>query len=186
MLVAKYSIVPVTLFCLLSFYLTGFTSPVYGKEDPPIFIEADHMTSLEKSGSVLFKGNVDAKQGEVQIRSDEMTVYYTQEKKSKSKKSAKIKGKQQVEKIVCVGNVEVTKKEWLGTSKKMYYLAKKRQVILIDNAKAWQGQNMVSGDKIIYYLDENRSEVIGSTKTTITEKGKKQSSRVKMTIIPGQ
>ena len=186
MIFVKYSMIPVTLFCLLSLYLIGHTSLVYGKDDPPIYIEADHMTSIEKNGSVLFKGNVDAKQGEVRIRSDEMTVYYTQKKKSTLEKSPKIKGQQKVEKIVCVGNVEVTKKEWLGTSKKMYYISKKRQVILIDNAKAWQGQNMVSGDKIIYYLDENRSEVIGSTKTTITDKSKKKSSRVKMTIIPGQ
>ena len=63
--------------------------------------------------------------------------------------------------VICVGNVEITRGEWLGTSKKMVYLSKERQVILTGNAKAWQGQNMVSGEKIIYYLDEGRSEVVG-------------------------
>ena len=175
---------------LLAFlvYFTGFTAPGYAQEDPPIYVEADHMTSLEKTNSVFFKGNVDAKQGDVRIRSDEMTVYYTEDKKDKGKKKkSTTNARQQVEKLVCVGNVEVTRDEWLGTSKKMYYLSKKRLVILINNAKAWQGQNMVSGDKIIYYLDENRSEVVGTTKTTVAgKKKKKKSGRVKMTIIPGE
>ena len=82
--------------------------------------------------------------------------------------------------------VEVSRGEWLGTGKKMIYLAKERQVILLDSAKAWQGQNMVAGSKIIYYLDEGRSEVIGGrTSTTLSdaaEKDKKK-SRVNMTIM---
>ena len=160
-----------------------FQAPVFGLEKP-IHIEADRMTSTEKTSSVLFTGNVDAKQGDVRIRSDEMTVYYTEAEKNKEKETEKMT--QQVEKLVCVGNVEVTRQEWLGTGKKMIYLSKERQVILIDNAKAWQGQNVVSGSKIIYYLDEGRSEVIGGTSTTLADsagKEKKKPSRVNMTII---
>lgn len=161
-----------------------FQTPVFGSE-APINVEADHMTSVEKTGSVVFTGNVDAKQGDVRIRSDEMTVYYTKADEENKKEGKKMT--QQVEKLVCVGNVEVTRQEWLGTGKKMVYLSKERQVILIDNAKAWQGQNVVSGSKIIYYLDEGRSEVIGGrTSTTLAgsdKKGKKKPSRVNMTII---
>lgn len=152
-------------------------------DDSPIHIEANRMTSTERTNSVVFTGKVDAKQGDVRIRSDEMTVYYTQEDKDKK---AEKTASQQVEKLVCIGNVEITRGEWLGTSEKMTYLSKERQVILTDNAKAWQHQNMVSGDKIIYYLDEGRSEVIGDkTATTIggTETGEKKPSRVNMTIL---
>ncbi len=178
------------LFLTATFLLfTAQPAPLFAENDPPIYVEADHMTSLENKNSVLFKGNVDAKQGDVRIRSDNMTVYYTPEKKGKKnkKKRSKTGSKQQVEKIVCVGNVEVSRDDWLGTAKKMFYISKSKQVILVQNAKAWQGPNMVSGEKIIYYIDENRSEVIGSTKTTVAGKGKKKkSSRVKMTIIPGK
>ena len=152
--------------------------------EQPITIEADHMTSTEKTYSVVFTGDVDAKQGDIRIRADKMTVYYTKPEK-KAKKGAK-KASQQVEKLVCVGNVEVTRGEWLGTGKKMIYLSDERQVILMDSAKAWQGQNMVSGSKIIYYLDEGRSEVIGGrTSTTLADSAKrgKKKSRVNMTII---
>ena len=152
-------------------------------EDAPIHIEANKMTSTEKSSSVVFSGDVDAKQGDVRIRSDKMTVYYTPKNEKAEKGDKDVK--QQVEKLTCLGNVEITRGEWLGTSKKMIYLSRERQVILIDNAKAWQGQNMVSGEKIIYYLDEGRSEVVGGTTATVGASGekKKKSSRVNMTIL---
>jgi len=163
------------------FFFAGAINAV--GEDSPIHIEANKMTSIEKSSSVVFTGDVDAKQADVRIRTDKMTVFYTP-KSDKADASAK-DAKQQVEKLVCVGNVEITRGEWLGTSKKMTYLSKQRQVILVDSAKAWQGQNMVSGEKIIYYLDEGRSEVVGGTSTTISPTGQKEkkSSRVNMTIL---
>ncbi len=165
-----------TVVCILFFQTLVFAAGV------PIHVEADRMTSTEKTGSVVFTGNVDAKQGDVRIRADEMTVYYTKPEEKKEKEAKK--KSQQVEKLVCLGNVEVTRGEWLGTGKKMIYLSAERQVVLMGNAKAWQGQNVVSGSKIIYYLDEGRSEVIGErVSTTLSDKGKKKPSRVKMTII---
>ena len=153
--------------------------------DAPIQIEADKMASTEKTNTVLFSGNVDARQADVRIRANEMTVFYTPAKPNKKGQKT---ASQQVEKIICTGNVEVSKKEWLGTSKKMIYLAKERQVILMDNAKAYQGQNMVSGEKIVYYMDEGRSEVVGGAKRTTTTvgdsgKGASKPGRVNMTII---
>ena len=184
---------------LLSIFLLVFFSVIGGLKDTlaaeaPIHVESNRMTSTEKSNSVVFTGDVDAKQGDVRIRSDEMTVFYNQlesptkqpKDKKKAPPQAEKKTTQQVEKLICTGNVEVTRGEWLGTAKKMLYLSKERQVILTENAKAWQGQNMVSGDKIIYYLDEGRSEVIGGSKATTageTDGGKKKPSRVNMTIL---
>ena len=181
-----------SILTIVFFGVAGWVVDVFAN-DAPIHIESNRMTSTEKSNSVVFSGDVDAKQGDVRIRSDEMTVFYnSQESPTKQKDKKKPtpqtekKATQQVEKMICTGNVEVTRGEWLGTSKKMIYLSKERQVILTDNAKAWQGQNMVSGDKIIYYLDEGRSEVIGGSKATTagdSDGGKKKPSRVNMTIL---
>jgi lipopolysaccharide export system protein LptA len=165
--------------------LVGSAGHGLAANDAPIHVESNRMTSTEKSNSVVFTGEVDAKQGDVRIRTDEMTVFYTAADSAKGKKDDKKKTSQQVEKLLCTGNVEITRGEWLGTAKKMVYLSKERQVILTDNAKAWQGQNMVSGDKIIYYLDEGRSEVIGGSKATTAgdSDSKKKPSRVNMTIL---
>ena len=170
------------LYVLTCFFIIALPPITAHGGNAPIRIEADRMTSTEKSRSVVFSGNVDVKQGDIRIRSDKMTVHYTTDN-TKDKKGAK-NADQQVKKLICTGNVEITRGEWLGTAKKMIYLAKLRQVILTRNAKAWQGQNMVSGEKIIYYLDEGRSEVVGSTSVDVgkTATGKKP-KRVNMTIM---
>lgn len=143
----------------------------------PITIEADHMMSLEAANNVLFSGNVDASQADVRIRADKMTVYYTAGGKEK---------KQEVERLRCEGNVEITKGEWLGTGKTMNYLSKERKLILSGDAKAWQDTNLVMGNTIIYYLDEGRSEVIGArpSATVHSETGKQKPGRVKATLTP--
>jgi lipopolysaccharide export system protein LptA len=140
-------------------------------EQAPIHIEADRMVSQEQNNSVVFIGNVDASQGKVTIRADEMTVYYTQSDKAKAKSKSS-----QVKKLVCRGNVEVTQGDWLGTGKRMDYFAKDRKVILTGDAKAWQGQNMIAGKTIVYYLDEKRS---------VVEQDKSKPGRVKAVIHPG-
>lgn len=175
----QFFVVVITLFlvCCLPLALSA------AEKAAPIVIGANHVTSYAKKNTTFFKGDVDVKQGDVHITSDEMTVYH-----SPAKKGAKIVGEkptQQIEKLDCVGNVRVTRGEWLGTSKKMVYYQKKRQVILSGNAKAWQGQNQVAGDKIIYYLDEGRSEVVGGRPGVSVSKGgtKPKKKRVNMTII---
>ena len=136
----------------------------------------------EKTNSVLFTGDVDAKQGDLRIRSDKMTVYYVESGESEGEKKSSTA--QQVEKLICVGNVEITRDDWLGTADKMTYLSEEQQLILSGNAKAWQDQNMVGGDKIVYYMDEGRSEVVGGTSVTVGgEQEEKKKSRVKMRIL---
>lgn len=136
----------------------------------PINIEADRMVSLEQKNSVLFAGNVIATQADVRIRANEMTVFYADSPKEQG---------QEVTKIKCVGSVEVTRGDWLGTGERMDYLAAERKVILSGGARAWQGKNKVAGETITYFMDEGRSEVTPSQETTGKDGG-----RVKATIIP--
>lgn len=140
--------------------LLSVAAPCHAVEeaDQPISIEANRMVSQENKNSVVFIGKVDARQGNLTIRADEMTVFYTE------KKEGKEAGKEnqptsQVEKLICTNNVKITQGDWLGVGDRMDYFAKERKAVLSGNAKAWQGQNMVSGKTIVYYLDEKRSVV---------------------------
>jgi len=144
----------------------------WSADKSPINVEADRMVSLEQQNSVLFSGNVLATQADVQIRSQEMTVYYSQALEGKG---------QEVKKLLCTGNVEITKGDWLGTGDSMEYLSGERKVVLSGNAKAWQGKNQVSGETIVYYLDEGRSEVTPAGPSPASgQKG----GRVRAIIIP--
>jgi len=166
---------------LLTLCICSFQIAVAEEKDPPVYVEADQMSSTEDANSVLFKGNVDAQQGDLRILSDEMTVYYTDAATEDSDSDTA----QKIDKLICVGNVELSTEEWLGTSDKMIYYSDNRKIYLIGNAKAWQDENMVSGEKIVYYIDEGRSEVAGGTTTVIGDSGEEEEkkSRVKMTIM---
>ena len=140
------------------------------------------MSSTEETNTVLFTGDVYVEQGDLEIKSDKMTVYYGDPEKGESKKP--VKTTQQIEKLICIGNVKLTREDWLGTSDKMVYYADKRQGVLSGNAQAWQDQNRVAGEQIIYYMDEGRSEVIGGTSVTVGGDQKtEKKQRVKMTIL---
>ncbi|CAK8719657.1 MAG: lipopolysaccharide transport periplasmic protein LptA [Candidatus Electrothrix sp. AW2] len=159
----------VFIFCILCLVTSsGFCQD----NNDPINIEADRMVSQEKQNSVVFMGNVNASQGKMTIRTDKMTIYYRTDKSQKN---------QQMDRMVCIGKVKITQENWLGTGDRMEYFANIRKVVLSGNAKTWQGQNMVSGKTITYYIDEKRSEV--DRDKTATGDGKKQ-QRVRATIIP--
>lgn len=143
-------------FCTAGFVALLLLPPATAfSAEAPINIEADRMVSQEDKNTVIFTGNVEASQGAITIRTDEMTVLYAQDTAGSdaSKQNNKVK------KLVCVGNVEVQQEDWLGTGARMDYFADERKIILSGDAKAWQGKNMVSGKTIVYYLDEKRSEV---------------------------
>ncbi len=161
--------------------LPGLSPGAADKKSAPINIEADQMISRAKTNSVIFQGNVDARQGELLIRTDRMTVYYSPEETGSPGPGP---GGGDVEKLICTGNVQISQGDWLGTGKRMDYFAKERKVVLTGNARAWQGQNMVSGKTITYYLDEGRSIVEGPASANGRKSGKK-SGRVKAVIQPG-
>ena len=153
---------------LLLLAMLAFASPVLAAPntdtgDQPISIEADRMVSQEKQNTVIFQGKVDARQGNLIIRCEEMTVLYNNQKAPDKPAAAAPAGTEKptskVERLICVRNVKVTQGDWLGTGDRMEYFASDRKVILSGNAKAWQGQNMVSGKSITYYLDQKRSIV---------------------------
>ncbi len=154
----------------VTFLLVGTTCFAAEDSSEPINIEANRMVSQESANSVVFIGNVDARQGKLTIRTDEMTVFYTAAKNNKDKQAAS-----QMEKLSCKNNVKIVQGDWLGTGDRMDYFAKERKVILSGNAKAWQGQNMVAGKTIIYYLDEKRS---------VVEQDETTKSRVKAVLHP--
>jgi lipopolysaccharide export system protein LptA len=151
-------------------------SPAFAAQegDQPISIEANRMVSQENKNTVVFMGKVDARQGNLIIRADEMTVHYSAKKAQETDKNG-AKPTSKVEKLICINNVKVTQGDWLGTGDRMDYFAQERKVILSGNAKAWQGQNMVAGKTITYYLDEKRS---------VVEQDERAKGRVRAVIHP--
>lgn len=152
------------------FFLVFLTSLFIGsplalaaESQKPIQIESDHMLSMQKENTVFFSGKVEAKQEDLVIHSDEMTVYYNEKNpETDTQKLGGTKSKD-VERIFAEGNVEITQLEWVATGDAAEYFSNERKVILTGKAKVWQDNNLVTGNKVVMYLDEGKSVVERST-----------------------
>jgi lipopolysaccharide export system protein LptA len=68
-------------------------------------------------------------------------------------------GEGQIEKIIARGNVQFENETKRATGKEAVYLANERKVVLTGDARAWEGENEVSGNQMTIFLDEDKSIV---------------------------
>jgi lipopolysaccharide export system protein LptA len=137
----------------------------------PIHIEADRMESYENQNQVIFKGRVEARQGDMVIQSEQMTVFYHP---APEEKTAGVRG-QRINKVLAQGSVRVNKQEWLATGQTLDYFAQERRAVLTGDAKVWKDNNMITGNQVTLYLDEGK---------TVVERNKEKGERVRAFIYP--
>ena len=142
----------------------------------PIQIEADRMETSQEDGNVFFSGNVKANQGSLIIHADEMTVLYIKTDTQPDASAGTAENlTQKIKKIMAKGNIKIVQDDWVAAGETMDFNADDRIVILTGNAKAWRDQNMVSGEKIVLYLNEGKS---------VVESSSHEGERVKAFIYP--
>ena len=127
----------------------GAPGPVGIDRSSPITIDADLLENLQKEGLVVFTGNVVANQNSSIHYSDRMEVYL----------DAKGDG---IVRTVSSGNVKIITKDCkIGTAKRAEYYDAEQRVVLVGNARVWQEDNVVTGERITIFLAEDRSVVEG-------------------------
>jgi len=123
--------------------------PVGIDRNSPVTIDADLLENLQKEGLVVFTGNVVANQNSSTHYSDRMEVYL----------DAKGDG---IVRTVSSGNVKIITKDCkIGTAKRAEYYDAEQRVVLVGNARVWQEDNVVTGERITIFLAEDRSVVEG-------------------------
>jgi len=117
------------------------------RSNAPIVIDADRMEASKKDGLVVFTGNVVAKQENSVQTADRMEVYLDD------------KG-ERVLRIVSTGNVKIVTEDCrTGTARRVEYYDDDQRLLLIGDAKVWQEDNVVTGERIVMFLADDRSEV---------------------------
>ena len=115
----------------------------------PITIKANEMSADNKGKTAVFSGKVVAKQGDLTIYSDRLTVNY-----------GDIKG--DVDKIEAAGNVRIVQENRIGLASHAVYDSKTGRITLTGNPKVMQGADNITGVTITYFIDEDKSLVSGS------------------------
>jgi lipopolysaccharide export system protein LptA len=109
----------------------------------PITITSETLTADNKAHTALFENNVLAKTTDLTIHADKMLVFYKEDGGD-------------VTKIESTGNVKVLKGSRIITSKSAIYYADEEKVIFTGEPRAMDGDNVVSGTRIIYLMSNDR------------------------------
>ncbi len=132
-----------------------------GKGDQPVTIDADRMERFGKESLVVFTGKVVARHDNSVQYADRMEVYLDE-------------NGNRVLRSVSTGNVRIITRDCrTGTAKRAEYFDLEQRLVLIGNARVWEGDNVVSGDTITIFLSQDRSVVQGG-----------QQERVKAVFYP--
>jgi lipopolysaccharide export system protein LptA len=135
---------------------TGFE---FNKKDP-IYITSDWMEADQKKNTITYKGRVVTVQADMTMRSEMLTAYYDPETKK-------------ISQIVAEGKVNATQGNRVATGEKAVFDDKARTVTLTGSPVMRQGNNQVSGIKVVYFMDEDKATAEGDEKI-----------RVRATIFP--
>ncbi len=122
-----------------------------GRRDEPLEIISDWTEADREKGTISFGGKVIAKQKDMVLYADKVVNYFDMKNR-------------RLIKAIAVGNVKLNQADKFATCEKAELVQAERKVILTGNPVMWQGDNRVSGDRIIIYLNDKQAEVFGSQK----------------------
>ena len=125
----------------------------------PIHVKSDELEFDYQANKVVYRGTVNVVQGDVAIDCKELVVNL-----------ARAEGKDdlQLQEVVAIGDVVITQGGRKATGGRAVFDQVTRQVTLLENPVLRDGQNEVAGERIIVFLDENRSVVESSPKKRVS------------------
>lgn len=136
----------------------------------PIDIASDTMEADQKQNKVTFKGNVVAKQEDVTLYANTLVVIYDPDTR-------------QMKEVIAIGNVKVVQLDRRATGQKATFHQDSNKVILDGDAVVREGTNVVRGERITFYVEEERSVVEpakgGRVSTSITPPPKEEGEVIK-------
>jgi lipopolysaccharide export system protein LptA len=155
------------LLVLAAYAVQAAPDPRRDNSNLPITIKSNDLAADNKGKTAIFSGKVVAKQGDVTIFCDRMTVYYgiTQG---------------DVDKIEADGSVRIVQENRTGISSHAVYESKLGKITLTGGSpKVMQGADTVSGETITYFIDDERSSVTGGRVEAVIHPKPKNDARPK-------
>lgn len=113
----------------------------------PIQIKSNDLLTDNATRTATFSGKVSARQGDVTIYSDKLVIHYSPNDKD-------------VDQVEAFGSVRIVQENRLGEADHAIYESKTGKITLNGgNPKVVQGQDVVTGNVITYFVDEQKSVV---------------------------
>jgi lipopolysaccharide export system protein LptA len=177
-------------FSFLSFILLSFVwctnlhaqSVTELDSDQPIEISADELEVLQEQSKAIFRGAVEAKQGNITLNSAIMEVFYRQKNSSEGGGNFGAVSRIEVERDVMLSTPQESAK-----AKRGVYKVDDQLITLTGDVILARGQNMLRGAKLDYNLKTQKSLLSSASAVTQPDGTlKTKPGRVKGVFVPGQ
>ena len=144
------------------------------KGDQPIQIQSDQLTVDQKKNTAIFTGDVDVVQGDTDLKTMKMTVYY-------AKGSNLSSGSTKVDKMVVEGKVYIKSKDQVATADEgTFDMASQVMVLSGKQVVLTQGKDVVVGCKLTVHMNTGQAQLDGCPPAANGNGG-----RVQMLLQPG-
>ena len=126
-------------------------------ERSPVHINAQQLEADYQAKVITFIGDVVAKQKEFTLYADRLLLFIGGDM-------------EEIEKIVAQGNVRMVQEDREATCREATYYHRDGKLVLRGEPVVREGDNWVSGKRITYYIDEQKSvaEGEGGDRVTVT------------------
>lgn len=115
--------------------------------EPPLVVESQEMVISEAAGQAVYRGEVVATKGEMVLRCARLVVDY---------------GEEGLRRAHAYGDpVTIDRGPRHGTAREAIYDQESDSLLLIGDARLKEGKNLITGDRIHYFLASQRTEVYG-------------------------
>jgi lipopolysaccharide export system protein LptA len=129
----------------------------------PTIVTSQKLTTDSKAKTALFEVNVVTKKGDRTMYADKMLVYYSEEK-----------GGSNIKRIDAEGNVKLVRGDRVVTSKfATYYAEPEEYAVFTGDPRASQGENVITGTKITYFMKDDHS-IVENSKVFIVNKDRQK------------
>lgn len=140
--------------------------------DKPIEITADTLEVKQNQSLAVFKGRVDAVQGNMRLRSDQLTVHYRDNKEQPDQPG--------ISKIEADGNVFISSPRETAQGARGVYDVDRSRIDLFGSVVLTQGESVVRGERLEMNLATGESKVTGGASAGQSGGG----GRVKGLFVP--
>ncbi|UCE80081.1 MAG: hypothetical protein JSV13_05485 [Nitrospiraceae bacterium] len=127
-----------------------FAEDISEKVKGPIQVTSDTLTADKIARTMLFEHNVIARSQDMTLYADKMVVTYKKETGD-------------VSVIEATGSVKLNKDTQLITAQTATYYADEDKVVFSGNPRALDGENVVTGTRMIYFISDDRTYVENSS-----------------------
>ena len=147
------------------------------EKNQPIQIVSDRMDAYNEKRMVVFSGNAVATQGVRTIRAERLTLYYRDDQKATGRSTVGIggEGTGNLERMEANGQVTITEGERVATGDEAVFEQDAQKITMTGNAVLREGNNIIRGDRVLVFMNENRGVVESA-----------EGRRVTATIYPGE